>query len=192
MVARGEHTTLAAVALILRDLEPALALRALEPAPTLELGALEVLLIKRAEHPRDPWSGHMAFPGGRLAAADACLLSAAIRETREEVGLALEFTEHLGRLDDLQAVARARPVDLVIEPHVFLLTRASPLTLDKTEVESAVWAPVAPMLSGASGTTRSYVHEGQALELPGFRVGDDVVWGMTHRMLASLLAVLRA
>ena len=67
----------------------------------------EVLLIRRAENPRDPWSGHMAFPGGREAPEDRDLLATAVRETHEEVGLDLQRSAHLlGRLDALPAVAR--------------------------------------------------------------------------------------
>ncbi|NNL85157.1 MAG: NUDIX domain-containing protein, partial [Myxococcales bacterium] len=49
----------------------------------------EVLFIERARHPDDPWSGHMALPGGRLDPVDASLRAAAERETREEVGVEL-------------------------------------------------------------------------------------------------------
>jgi len=47
----------------------------------------QVLLIRRADHPGDAWSGHMAFPGGREDPQDENLLATAIRETLEEVGL---------------------------------------------------------------------------------------------------------
>ena len=50
---------------------------------------LELLLIKRARDPRDPWSGHMALPGGRRDAADPDLASTAVRETLEETGVEL-------------------------------------------------------------------------------------------------------
>ena len=37
-------------------------------------GGVEILFIHRAEDPRDPWSGHMAFPGGREDPGDADLM----------------------------------------------------------------------------------------------------------------------
>ncbi len=153
--------------------------------------ALEVLLIKRAESPDDPWSGHMAFPGGRQEAGDADLVATALRETREETGLDLAGAELLGRLDDVQAVSRARPLELVIVPHVFLLVNDVSLAPDPREVELALWAPVEPMRSGACATTQRYVRGGQTLELPGWRVGEHVVWGLTYRMLERLFALLR-
>ena len=52
-------------------------------------GELHILMIKRAEREGDPWSGHMAFPGGRMDKGDANGYAVAVRETEEEVGLTL-------------------------------------------------------------------------------------------------------
>src|SRR5262245_28580055 len=51
---------------------------------------LGVLLIKRAKREGDPWSGHMALPGGRRDPKDASLIETAAREAREETGVDLE------------------------------------------------------------------------------------------------------
>jgi 8-oxo-dGTP pyrophosphatase MutT (NUDIX family) len=68
-------------------------------------GDAEILLMRRAERHGDPWSGHMAFPGGRREEGDATLLDTAIREAREEVGLDLRaHGTLLARLPDIQAV----------------------------------------------------------------------------------------
>lgn len=152
--------------------------------------APEVLLIRRTSKLSDPWSGHMAFPGGRKERGDPDLIATAIRETREEVGVDLrEAGEHLGRLDDVQAISRARPMDLIIVPQVFLLTEPVSLTLQETEVAEALWAPLDPMLAGEVDAVRRYEHEGQSMDLPGYRVGEHVVWGLTYRMLELLFEV---
>src|SRR5450631_3467354 len=62
-----------------------------------------LLLIRRAEREGDPWSGHLAFPGGKREAEDASLLVTAIRETAEEVGLRLAPESLLARLADVRA-----------------------------------------------------------------------------------------
>ena len=85
-----------------------------------------MLLIRRAEREGDPWSGHMAFPGGHIEAGESPL-EAAIRETEEEVGLSL--TRHstlLGPLPPAHAQARARRVDMAIYPFVFEASEALP------------------------------------------------------------------
>jgi len=69
--------------------------------------SIEVLLIERAEREGDPWSGHMAFPGGRLEDHDDSSRSTARRETFEEVGIELASAEYLGRLDDIEGNPRA-------------------------------------------------------------------------------------
>jgi 8-oxo-dGTP pyrophosphatase MutT (NUDIX family) len=157
----------------------------------------DVLLIRRSQHPGDPWSGHMAFPGGRRDPGDADLVRTAVRETLEEVGLNLdERAEWLGRLDDVQAISRAKPLDLVIVPHVFIMRsdpahRDAALVIDETEVDEALWTPLGPMARGETSTIRPYEHRGRRIDLPGFQVGEHVVWGLTHRMLAMLFEALK-
>jgi len=153
----------------------------------------EVLLIRRAEHPEDPWSGHMAFPGGRKDPEDADLLATAVRETREELGLDLGAGAHaklFGRLDDTEAIARARRVGMVISQFVFEVGDLPPLTPNR-EVAEALWAPIGPMIARSTATTKHYVYEGQELELPAFDVEGRVVWGLTYYMLERLFSLLR-
>ncbi|MEY4512870.1 MAG: hypothetical protein RLZZ450_4992 [Pseudomonadota bacterium] len=151
----------------------------------------EVLFIRRAEHPHDPWSGHMAFPGGREEPSDADLLATAIRETREEVSLDLAADALLlGRLDELPAVARGRPTGLTIAPFVFELTRDAPLHFNG-EVAEIVWAPLSQLYRGELTTVFPYEIAGQRVELPAHDVQGRIVWGLTHRMLESLFVLLR-
>lgn len=165
----------AAVATVLRD----------------SLEGPEVLLIRRAEHPQDPWSGHMAFPGGREAPEDRDLLATAIRETREELGLDLVHSAQLlGRLDALPAVARGRRVGLTIAPFVFELTEQVALQ-PNYEVAEWLWAPLSPLLHGTLATTMPYEFEGQRISLPAHDIQGRLVWGLTHRMLETLFVQLR-
>lgn len=153
--------------------------------------ASEVLLIRRADNPGDPWSGHMAFPGGRAEPEDPDLVATAIRETREEVGLSLsEHAELLGRLDDLRAIGRRGPTGLVIRPFVFALRADVTPTLN-AEVAEVLWAPLSPLARGEVDTTRPYTHQGQTLEFPAYDVDGRLVWGLTYRMLQNLFEALR-
>jgi 8-oxo-dGTP pyrophosphatase MutT (NUDIX family) len=167
--------------------------RAAVAAIVRELGTVgpEVLLIRRAEHPADPWSGHMALPGGREEPHDGDLLNTAIRETREEVALDLrESARFLGRLDELPAVARGRRTGLTIAPFVFELTREVAI-VPNYEVSEVVWAPLGPLFRGELATTFSYELAGQKLELPAHDIDGRIVWGLTYRMLESLFTLLR-
>jgi 8-oxo-dGTP pyrophosphatase MutT (NUDIX family) len=148
---------------------------------------LELLFIRRSESPQDPWSGHIGFPGGRAEPADGDLLATARRETFEEIGadLARDAT-HLGTLDDVHAMARLRPVDLGITPHVFRL-RAPLVPRLSAEVRSVHWFPLAALFDGARRSSLAYPHQGALLQFPCVRMNDDVViWGLTYRMLEGL------
>jgi 8-oxo-dGTP pyrophosphatase MutT (NUDIX family) len=187
-----------------RQIRAALALRAAERvadavrsraavAIILKEGAdgLEALFIRRAEHPRDPWSGQVAFPGGRSEPRDTDLAETARRETLEEIGLDLATAaELLGPLDEVRAMARLRPMDLSIMPFVFRLREAVPTTLSP-EVTSLHWLPLRALLDPAAASTTEYVHEAATLRFPSLDVGGLVIWGLTFRMFTSLAERLR-
>lgn len=156
-----------------------------------EVTGPEVLLMRRAVSARDPWSGHMSFPGGRHEPHDADLLATAQRETLEEVGFDLSTQgTPLGRLDDIEAVARALRTGMIIRPHVFEVPPSAEFR-GNYEVAELVWAPLRPLVSGESNATHHYDLGGRSLELPAYDVGGRVVWGLTHQMLASFFQLLR-
>ena len=152
-----------------------------------------LLLIKRAEHPHDPWSGHMAFPGGRHDPGDEHLLRTALRETEEEVGLDLERHGRLvNRLDDLTAVAGGRNLDMVISPFLFLVDRAHPTRVDESEVAAALWVPMRTFRESEFHGSIRFEREGAKLDFPAFHVGDHRVWGLTYRMIRGFLDAIAA
>lgn len=154
---------------------------------------VELLLIQRAIRDDDPWSGHVALPGGRRDPDDADPVATAIRETHEEVGIDLTTGGVvIGRLDELRAIARHRPLDLVISPVVFVLEGPATITVAPREVESAVWVPLAFLGSAAARSTYRRSLDGIDSELPAFRYERYTIWGLTHRMLESFLAIVAA
>jgi 8-oxo-dGTP pyrophosphatase MutT (NUDIX family) len=165
----------AAVALVLRESDD---------------GRPELLFIRRAEHEKDPWSGHMGFPGGRAERRDASLEATATRETLEETGIDLaRDATRLGALDEVRALARGKPVDLVIAPFVFRLRRPAEGRPSR-EVVSLHWIALDRLLDPASRSTLHYEHEGTRLELPCFRIDGLVIWGLTYRMFENLVFLL--
>jgi 8-oxo-dGTP pyrophosphatase MutT (NUDIX family) len=151
----------------------------------------EILLIRRAERSTDPWSGHMAFPGGREEPADETLLATALRETREEIAVDLARVGRLlGQLEALPAIARGRATGMQIVPFVFELTDHAPLVFNPDEVAEAIWIPLEPLRRGVLRTTVSYELAGQRTELPAHDFEGRIVWGLTYRMLDQLFALL--
>lgn len=165
----------AAVALVLRDGDH---------------GA-EFVVIHRAHRHGDPWSGHMALPGGRRSANDADLRTTAIRETREEVGVdLLRYGEPFGLLDDLRAIGRGRPLDLIITPFVFGVTAPVSLTPDAREVQSAFWVPLSSLRRHDSGTSAEATSPAPSFGYPAFVYQGHTIWGLTHRILTGLLDII--
>jgi 8-oxo-dGTP pyrophosphatase MutT (NUDIX family) len=150
----------------------------------------ELLFIRRAEHPLDPWSGHMALPGGMVDPGDADALAAARRETREELGLDLDRAGRLlGRLSDV--APRTLHRSLAISPFVFELELAEVPLVANEEVQEALWIPLAFLADAANRSVFLWTGGGVPLPFPCYRWGEErVIWGLTLRIVDELLAVL--
>lgn len=144
-----------------------------------------VLFIRRAERTGDPWSGHMALPGGRRDPGDADLTATAIRETAEEVGLELPRTSLLGSLDDVVPRTPVLP-PIAVRPYVFALPQRPTLTLNP-EVAAARWVHLDYLLSPATYHSVRIRVRGEDREFPAYQLEDAIVWGMTERVVTSLL-----
>ena len=152
-------------------------------------GSPELLFIKRAEYPADPWSGQVAFPGGREEAADPTLADTAIRETREETGIDLVGNgTMIGTLDDLRPNTVRLPA-VIVRPYVVLLNKFEPLLLSD-EVALAFWIPLAAFKDEPSWRDTDVLARGIQMNRRAFHHHGQVIWGMTERVLAQLLALL--
>ena len=145
-------------------------------------GGLELFVIKRAEKSGDPWSGHMALPGGGREPGDKDPYDTARRETLEEVGIDLAEGRFLGHLDDVGPRSAGR--DLVVSTVVVAID-AEPRWLQEQEVAEAFWVAVDRLVD-------------EHVEIPDFPGSwpaftyEDryVIWGLTHRILTQLRALV--
>lgn len=150
---------------------------------------VELLFIQRAAAPGDPWSGQMAFPGGRHEATDADSFATATRETLEEIGLDLSPARSLGSLDHLDG-GRATNRPIAVSGHCFWLPdRPDDLVLSD-EVADVVWVKVRDLLDRSRYI--DYVYPRTGMTFPGIQldVPHQVVWGLTLRFLGDLFARL--
>ncbi len=150
----------------------------------------QALFILRAAKKGDPWSGQMAFPGGHYEAGDDNLRVTAERETREEVGLDLTKVGHyLGEFSPVKANPRGN-MDMLVVPQVFSL-EAKPEGLQPNyEVADILWGDLGKMLDRQLLTHSSFPQFSRSAVFPGYQVGDEVVWGLTFRMLNDFFSLL--
>ena len=172
-----------------------------EPKPTTRQAAVaivmreskrgpEILFIQRAVKEGDPWSGHMAFPGGHKDPVDNSLQDAAVRETLEETGFDLVGSDYLGALDHQQAQPRGRVLDMLIAPHVFQI-EGDPVFTPNYEVAEVVWGPLQQMATNELHDTETYPMAGTPTIFNGYRLErGHFVWGLTYRMLKTFFATL--
>ena len=151
-------------------------------------GDPELLLIKRAEHETDPWSGHVALPGGRHEPGDATLEATAVRETQEETGLDIAGEGRvLGTLDELSPNTPVLP-RVVVRPYVALLGGAAALT-PSAEVAAAFWVPLPALRAERGWSEATIVVRGSERRVPCFEYGEYLVWGLTERVLRQFVAL---
>ncbi len=145
----------------------------------------EMLFIERARHPTDPWSGHMAFPGGRLdPGTPARARRPSARPWRRS---GCRSTAPSGWADSTTSTP-ASVSSLVLSAFVYRLDARPPLTPNH-EVAEALWVPVPALLDPARHVGYRYGPR----RWPGACVGDPdrhIVWGLTYRLLESLFGVM--
>ncbi len=146
--------------------------------------------MKRAEHEGDRWSGHVSFPGGRAEPEDRDLLHTAVRETREEMGISLDVSARVvGQLGDVRAIGKGKVLPMAIRPFVFVQEKHEELALNH-EAEDAFWLPLHEVYSGALDDTFSYNAGPVPMRFGCWRYQDFIVWGLTYRMIKTLLGVI--
>lgn len=149
---------------------------------------LGLLMIRRAENEGDHWSGHIAFPGGRIDASDEGPRAAAEREVREEVGIALRPGERFGRLDDLRGSSQA----ILVSGFVYGLQEVPRIVLSH-EVAEVLWMKLSDLLDPARQVERTFRYREHRLELPAIRVLEEdepVLWGLSYRFLELFMRLI--
>jgi 8-oxo-dGTP pyrophosphatase MutT (NUDIX family) len=170
----ADGKTSAAVAMILRQ----------------GINGLELLFIQRSLHKDDPWSGNIAFPGGKVEAGEEPR-QAAERETAEEIGLSLDQALFLGRMP----VVRGSYLPVQVSCFVYWLNTADPELVLNGEVQDTFWANLDDLEDQGHHLTARVTFRGEEFESPAIRLdwpGSPVLWGLTYRLALHFLEICRS
>ena len=149
---------------------------------------VQLLFIERTKRKGDPWSGHIAFPGGKVENYDRDVRNTAERETLEEIGINLHQAEYLGRLKDL--TGNTLPVQ--VSGFVYYLGTACSFTLS-SEIKNAFWIPISALIDPEQHTQYCLHHNGKKTFFPAINLCNTeqpVLWGITYRFAIQLLSIL--
>jgi 8-oxo-dGTP pyrophosphatase MutT (NUDIX family) len=153
---------------------------------------LSLCVIRRADRADDPWSGHLAFPGGRRDPDDRDNQHTAERETLEEVGLDLGGGELLGALSQVLVRSQIPGWRMVLSPFVYALAGEPPPFATSDEVAAAYWVPLRELWNAANASRFDWDREDGRRSYPAVRVGDSMLWGLSFRVLTLFSDVLDA
>jgi len=148
----------------------------------------EVLFIQRAEHEKDPWSGDLGFPGGRIETTDPSPKAAAERETWEEVGLRLKADNFLGQSDDMVGLT----LSVRISCFVYFIEPTTTFQLNE-EVVNYFWVPFSTLLTPERNELMYFRHRGTDRQHPVVHLDEwssKPLWGITYRLLDSFFNLL--
>lgn len=148
--------------------------------------SLEVLLVRRSESKLDPWSGHMALPGGRRDPVDTSGLDTAIRETHEECGLQLAPEWGLGQLAPVSPQTIKVPT-IRVTPFVFGVDANATAHVASHEIDAVFWIKLEALQNPDNHHTLQVPLIGSVREFPAYMVDRQTVWGMTYRVLSRFM-----
>lgn len=146
---------------------------------------MEMLFIQRATHELDPWSGHLAFPGGRLEQGEEPR-QAAEREVMEEIGLDLSRACYLGRLTEISGMT----LPVRVACFVYGINGSCAAPVPNEEVHSVFWVSLSCLTAPERHVTATVHfdasdHEVPAIQLP--QAHTPVLWGLTYRFVVQFL-----
>ncbi len=146
-----------------------------------------ILLLKRASHPADPWSGHWAFPGGRIDLTDVSPQAAAVRETAEECSIDLTQYIPTQQLSLAHAGRTAGPLTAVA-PFLWELPARPVVVIDNREIIDHHWLNCTDFadLTKHTQTVPNFPAEWC------YPLGTTMpLWGFTYGIIRSLMLISR-
>lgn len=149
-------------------------------------GEPHVVFTKRSELV-EHHKGQISFPGGAHDAEDPDLAHTAIRETFEEIGVAMDHVELLGQLDEMITIS-----NFLVRPFVGRITEPGPYPFAHSEIEVAeiLEVPLSHLRDETNVLAEQRMYQGREVTMYSYTFGDHVIWGATARILHQFLDLL--
>ena len=145
----------------------------------LSHGRAHILFVKRAQNPRDLWSGQIALPGGKQDSSDHSMKETVLRETMEEIGI--DLLSHGRFLGVMSLFQSNRRPEVSVLPFVVLIDGNLSIKLNRKELEEYMWISVKDLIQNRSITRF------ELRDFPAYVIGKTVIWGLTYRIVEDLL-----
>jgi len=155
--------------------------RACVLVPLVRDGARWSILFSRRSENLAAHSGQIAFPGGAVEEGET-LVEATVREAQEEVGIAPERVELIGRLDDLLTNS-----GFLVAPFVGVIHERIDYVLQASEVEEVFEVPVDALLAPSQPEVRYVTFRRKRYPAYFYRHLEYEIWGLTGRILKTFL-----
>ena len=143
----------------------------------------EILFVKRVERINDPWSGQIAFPGGKIESSDRSLKDTAIREVFEETNIKIKDENILGVLEIIKSEPKT---NITILPFIAKTEKKPDIQLNKNELDRFFWIPY-ERIEGSRGTT-----DIGSKKIPAYIFKKDIVWGVTYNILSTFEKIIES
>jgi 8-oxo-dGTP pyrophosphatase MutT (NUDIX family) len=140
-----------------------------------------LVLTKRVSYP-GVHSGQMSFPGGKKEQQDENYMQTALRETEEEIGVHANNVEVAGELSPLYIP----PSNFYVQPFIGFLNNHQSFKAQELEVEKIHLIPFYEVLQAENQSFQDFNRNGQIVQVPVFKLDNQIVWGATAMMISEL------
>ena len=154
--------------------------------PLYETPAGPYLVLTKRTDRVPTHKGQISFPGGGFHQADGDLLTTALRESAEEIGLRSHDVAVAGVLDDAATAASAH----VVRPFVGFIPHPYPFRLDTFEIEELIHLPLGPLLEGNRFREEIWDQGGRPHSVFFYDHAGQTIWGLTARILKQFVEVV--
>lgn len=146
----------------------------------------QLIYTLRAQH-LNQHAGEVCFPGGKWELQDNSLLTTALRETHEEIGLSPNMIDVLGALP-----ARATRSGAMVQPFVGKISANCRFDLNHHELEELFTVPLAAFHQGLQVRTDVFERHGKRFRIPAYVYQNYEIWGFTAGITSELLTLLQS